>query len=227
MIVEPAAGESAPGHASLSRLAPIASRRLSHKLRLEPSPHHRCCCCCAGLPIGVPSYLLVALANSGPKMFNVTKINGVVSDAVTGVPYANFTRKIYGDPLGPREQRSFRFPFVPKKSLSPAQYRLTFSAYYSNRDKEPFVSVVYNELHVLVAGPREPAFTMPDLGSIAVPLAVVLGAIVAYTNFAPAAGKSAPKDTTKPSEPTQWLPQNADVVGAASPGKKKKAAGKK
>ena len=29
----------------------------------------------AGLPIGVPSYLLVSLANLGPKMFNVTKIN--------------------------------------------------------------------------------------------------------------------------------------------------------
>jgi len=179
------------------------------------------------LPIGVPSYLLVALANSGPKMFNVTKINGIVSDAVTGVAVSNFTRKMYGEPLGPREQRSFRFPFVPKKTVTPAQYRLTFSAYYSNRDKEPFVSVVYNELNVLVAGPSEPMFEMPDLGNVAVYAAVVLGALLAYTNFAPGGGKGASKDTTKPSEPAQWLPQNADVVGAASPGKKKKAAGKK
>lgn len=181
------------------------------------------------MPIGVPSYLLVALANSGPKMFNVTKINGVVSDAVTGAPVSNFTRKMYGEPLGPREQRSFRFPFVPKKMVSPAQYRLTFSAYYSNRDKEQFVSAVYNELNVLMAGPSEPMFKMPDLGDIAVPVAALLGLLVAYTSFAPAAGKGkgASKDTTKPTEPTQWLPQNADTIAASSPGKKTKSVRKK
>lgn len=114
----------------------------------------------ADLPIGVPSYLLVSLANLGPKMFNVTKINGIVSDVKTGKALSNFTRKMYGDPLGPREQRSFRYPFTPKKTLSPGEYRLTFSAFYNNRDKEPFSTVVYNETNVLV----RLAFSAPPRG---------------------------------------------------------------
>ena len=107
----------------------------------------------AGLPIGVPSYLLVSLANLGPKMFNVTKINGVVSDVKTGKSLANFTRRMYGEPLGPREQRSFRYPFAPSKKLSPGEYQLSFSIFYANRDKTPFASVVYNEKNVLVRAP--------------------------------------------------------------------------
>ena len=117
----------------------------------------------------MPSYLLVSLANLGPKMFNVTKsnpnpnpdpnpnphphpnphpnphptpnphqvtkINGVVSDVKSGKALANFTRRMYGDPLGPREQRSFRYPFVPSKKLSPGEYQMTFSVFYANRDK--------------------------------------------------------------------------------------------
>merc|ERR1719160_2155916 len=79
------------------------------------------------LPIGVPSYLLVALANTGSKMFNVTKINGVVEDMKTQKVLANFTRRMYGEPLGPREQRSFRYPFIPNKKLSPGEYRMIFS----------------------------------------------------------------------------------------------------
>ena len=101
----------------------------------------------------MPSYLLVSLANLGPKMFNVTKINGVVSDVKTGKSLANFTRRMYGEPLGPREQRSFRYPFAPSKKLSPGEYQLSFSIFYANRDKTPFASVVYNEKNVLVRAP--------------------------------------------------------------------------
>ena len=101
----------------------------------------------------MPSYLLVSLANLGPKMFNVTKINGVVSDVKTGKLLANFTRRMYGEPLGPREQRSFRYPFAPSKKLSPGEYQLSFSIFYANRDKTPFASVVYNEKNVLVRAP--------------------------------------------------------------------------
>lgn len=178
------------------------------------------------LPIGAASYLLVSLANLGPKMFNVTKINGIVQDVKTGEKLANFTRRMYGDPLGPREQRSFRYPFVPSKKLSPGEYRLVFSAFYNNRDKEPFSTVVYNETNVLVPGPREPV-PMPDMGTVAMGAAAVLLAVFAYTSFSGSSGSKAPKDSTKPTEPAQWLPANTDVVGAASPGKKKKAASKR
>ena len=53
----------------------------------------------------------------------------------SGKALANFTRRMYGDPLGPREQRSFRYPFVPSKKLSPGEYQMTFSVFYANRDK--------------------------------------------------------------------------------------------
>ena len=110
----------------------------------------------------MPSYLLVSLANLGPKMFNVTKINGVVSDVKSGKALANFTRRMYGDPLGPREQRSFRYPFVPSKKLSPGEYQMTFSVFYANRDKQPFSTVVYNEKNVLVRhSPRLPCPALP------------------------------------------------------------------
>lgn len=112
----------------------------------------------------MPSYLLVSLANLGPKMFNVTKINGIVSDVKSGKALANFTRRMYGDPLGPREQRSFRYPFVPNKKLSPGEYQMTFSVFYANRDKEGFSTEVYSGKQVLVrasASPRLPLRSAP------------------------------------------------------------------
>jgi len=175
------------------------------------------------LPIGVPSYLLVSLANLGPKMFNVTKINGVVSDVKSGKALANFTRRMYGDPLGPREQRSFRYPFVPSKKLSPGEYQMTFSVFYANRDKQPFSTVVYNEKNVLVAGPPEKS-ELP-LTEIAMAVALVLGLAIAYTSLAPllsgAPKTNAPVDTRSAEDPSQWLP------ATASPKKKKSPATKR
>ena len=86
------------------------------------------------LALGKPSVLLVALANAGSKMFNVSTIDGYAEDAA-GTRLQNFTVRHYGDPLGPREQRSFRYPFVPSKKLSPGEYQMTFSVFYANRDK--------------------------------------------------------------------------------------------
>merc|ERR1719163_606927 len=159
------------------------------------------------LPIGVPSYLLVSLANLGPKMFNVTKINGIVSDVKTGKALANFTRKMYGDPLGPREQRSFRYPFTPKKTLSPGEYRLTFSAFYNNRDKEPFSTVVYNETNVLVPGPPEKS-ELPLL-QIAMGIGAVLAAAAAYTQFAPAMAPKTKSDDSRPGAAARRVPRRA------------------
>lgn len=178
------------------------------------------------VPIGVQSYLLVALANLGPKMFNVTKVNGIVSDVQTGKALANFTRRMYGDPLGPREQRSFRFPFIPSKKLMPGKYRMAFSAYYNNREQEPYATVVYNETSVLVAGPT--ASRDLSLLHTAAIVAVLLAAAAAYTQFAPTlvATTSTSSDGTKTAdEPSQWLPKNVDTVGALP--KRKKAAAKK
>uniref|UniRef100_A0A7S0EDI2 Translocon-associated protein subunit alpha n=1 Tax=Phaeocystis antarctica TaxID=33657 RepID=A0A7S0EDI2_9EUKA len=175
------------------------------------------------LPIGVPSYLLVSLANLGPKMFNVTKINGIVSDVKSGKALANFTRRMYGDPLGPREQRSFRYPFVPNKKLSPGEYQMTFSVFYANRDKEGFSTEVYSGKQVLVAGPPEKS-ELP-LTDIAMAIALVLGLAIAYTSLAPllsgAPKSTAPVDTRSAADPSQWLP------AASSPKKKKSPAAKR
>jgi len=175
------------------------------------------------LPIGVPSYLLVSLANLGPKMFNVTKINGIVSDVKSGKALANFTRRMYGDPLGPREQRSFRYPFVPNKKLSPGEYQMTFSVFYANRDKEGFSTEVYSGKQVLVAGPPEKS-ELP-LTEIAMAVALVLGLAIAYTSLAPllsgAPKSNAPVDTRAAADPSQWLP------AVASPKKKKSPAAKR
>jgi hypothetical protein len=173
------------------------------------------------LPIGVPSYLLVSLANLGPKMFNVTKINGIVSDVKSGKALANFTRRMYGDPLAPREQRSFRYPFVPSKKLSPGEYQMTFSVFYADREKQPFSTVVYKDKNVLVPGPPEKS-QLP-LAEIAIAVAVVLGLAIAYTSLAPLLGaapkNNVPADTRSADEPSQWLPKNSDVGGV--PKKKK------
>lgn len=181
------------------------------------------------LPIGVPSYLLVSLANVGvnSKIYFVSKINGVVKDIKTGEAVANFSKLEFEEKsddgkILPREQKSFRFPFKPKKTLSPGEYQLVFSVFYHNREKEAFSAVVYDEKAVLVPGPREPT-PMPDLSNVALGVALVLGLAIAYTQMMPAA-KSAPKDASKPEEPAQWLPNNGDVVSANSPTKKKKGA---
>lgn len=175
------------------------------------------------LPIGVPSYLLVSLANLGPKMFNVTKINGIVSDVKSGKALANFTRRMYGDPLGPREQRSFRYPFVPNKKLSPGEYQMTFSIFYANRDKEGFSTEVYSGKQVLAAGPPEKS-ELP-LTEFAMAVALALGIAIAYTSLAPllsgAPKSNAPVDTRSATDPSQWLP------AVPSPKKKKSPAAKR
>lgn len=154
-------------------------------------------------------------------MFNVTKINGVLSDVLTGKVVANFTRRMYGDSLGPREQRSFRYSFVPSKKLLPGEYGMTFSAHYSNRDKEPFATLVYNETKLLVAGPPEPS-DLPLLQG-AIVAALLLAAAAMCTQIAPAKALQPAVDYTRAAdEPSQWLPKNVDTL----PRKKKTAAKK-
>ena len=67
----------------------------------------------AEIPIGRTNDLLVALANMGSKMFNVTHIEGELQDAKgSGEVLISLGRTDYGQSLGPKEQRSFRFPMA-------------------------------------------------------------------------------------------------------------------
>ena len=61
------------------------------------------------VPVGGTSDLLVALANGGSKMFNVTNIDVTLTSA-NGHPTLKLGPVVYGQSLGPREQRSFRYP---------------------------------------------------------------------------------------------------------------------
>lgn len=95
------------------------------------------------------SYLLVALSNLGPKMFNVSAASGTLSSE-DGKVLQQFAKQQYGDPLGPREQRSVLFGFTPSEETSPGTYKLEFKIFYNNRDNDQFVDTVFNETVELV-----------------------------------------------------------------------------
>lgn len=96
------------------------------------------------LPVGGSTDLLVALSNSGSKMFNVSRVEGklLTGDGKLVVKLPSFE---YGQPLGPREQRSFRFPIVLEEEAKLGEFTLTTSIYYNSREKDPFLAEVCKE----------------------------------------------------------------------------------
>lgn len=108
------------------------------------------------VPIGGTSDMLVALANTGSKMFNITHIEGKLLNA-EGKQVIKLGRYDYGQSVGPREQRSFRYPMTLSEEAPLGEYTLIARAYYTSREKDPFVSVVYNETTTLVPPLPSPA----------------------------------------------------------------------
>jgi len=142
------------------------------------------------VPIGVPSFLLCSLANLGGKMFNVSAFSGSLQDS-SGKEVQKLTKRIYGEPLGPREQRSFRFGFTPDETTPPGEYKLVFSVFYNNRDKDQFNDTVYDEPAVLVPAP-------PSLESKLKLIQGVVGAvfvIIVLVLFSSRSGKSSAEGT--------------------------------
>jgi hypothetical protein len=95
--------------------------------------------------IGVNNTLLVSLSNLGGKMYNVTYIDGYLETFSSAERLGNFRRQMFGEALGPREQRSFRYLFVPPTAMKPGEYRLVFMAHYQSRDMTKFVDAVFNK----------------------------------------------------------------------------------
>ena len=62
----------------------------------------------------------------------------------------------YGDPLGPREQRSVRYVFTPKKELGLGAFKLTFAIHYNDKAKDRFGGPVLTSSVTLVAAPVNP-----------------------------------------------------------------------
>ena len=171
--------------------------------------------------------LLCALANTGPKMFNVTAIDGYLADTATGkrLKGEGFPRVEYGEPLGPREQRTFRYAFTPDAELASKEYRLIFKAYYADREKDVFSDIIYNDTAQLVPPPA-------DRGALLLYGAVGLGGLLVLAagsqlikgpSGAPAGAKPSKKAAgkTPDSSDSEWLDDTCVSFGAA---KKKKRA---
>ena len=101
------------------------------------------------VPIGVQSLVLASLANAGRKMFNVSKIMGSLQDG-DGKEIQKLPTRVYGEPLGPLEQRSFLFGFTPDEKTPTGQYKLSLQILYNNRDKDQFNDTVFDEAIELV-----------------------------------------------------------------------------
>jgi len=101
------------------------------------------------LPVGGTTDLLVALANGGAKMFNVSRVEARLNDA-SGSLAIKLPRIEYGQSLGPHEQRSFRYPLTLEKEAVQKEYTLVAKVFYNTRDKEPFVSPIVEETVELV-----------------------------------------------------------------------------
>lgn len=161
------------------------------------------------VPVGTPNQLLVSLANLGSRMFNMSHIDGTLTDLETGKKVASFKKKVFGEPLPPKEQRSFVYTFVPKAESQLGEYRLSFTAYYSaGKGLDPFLDVVYNETVELTPKPPEPDDTMlyVAVGGGAGLLLLVVAYFLMPAKKAPASPKKAAKspasaDDTK----SEWL----------------------
>jgi hypothetical protein len=177
------------------------------------------------VPVGVPSQLLVSLSNLGGKMFNVTSIDGYVADAATGEKVKGFAKQQYGEPLGPREQRSFQYLFTPDGELKTGSYRLVFKAYFQNRDKDRFLDVVYNETAELVPAPisNDDFMMMVGVGVSAGVLVLALAGLFLVPGKKASSSKKGGKEKAAKNSGVQdeWL---EGTCATASPGKKKKKA---
>lgn len=139
--------------------------------------------------MGRTNDLLVALTNSGSKMFNVTHIEGELMDADGKLTVLSLPKYDYGQSLGPREQRSFRFPMELDAEQKLGEYTLVARIYYATRDKQPFVTAVVHDVVELV--PPLPTGELMKKLQLGVGVAGVL-ALVALVGKALLGGGSSP-----------------------------------
>ena len=185
------------------------------------------------LPVGDTTDLLVALANGGAKMFNVSHVEARLLDA-SGKLALKLPRFEYGQPLGPLEQRSYRYPIPIDEEAALGEYTLVAKVHYNTRDKEPFVSLVCNETVELV-----PPLPSADAQLRMVQAALGIGALLLLALFgfravAPAAdAKSKPSKKKaaageaasgeNPAATNEWLSGTLAGSERKSPKKAKKA----
>jgi hypothetical protein len=163
------------------------------------------------LPVGGTTDLLVALANSGSKMFNVSHVEGQMLDGA-GKLALTLPRVEYGQSLAPQEQRSLRYPITLDKEAPLGEYTLVAKVYYNTRAKEPFVATVLNETVELVpplpSGDAQLRMMQAALGLVGV-LVVLL--LIVRSSMASADAKGKPGKKAKsngaadPAANNEWL----------------------
>jgi len=130
------------------------------------------------VPIGSITDLLVAMANNGNKMFNMSHIEAKLQRP-DGSTYKELGRYEYGQPLGPHEQRSFRYPIELDAEASLGQYTLVANAFYADKAKSPFVNLVVNDAVELVPTPpdRKAQLLMLQMGLGGVGVLLIIASV--------------------------------------------------
>jgi len=180
------------------------------------------------VPVGGSTDLVVALANIGSKTFNVSHITGKLTTA-TGKTARELKLYEYGQQLGSREQRSFRYPLPIDAETPLGEYTFVAQVFYNTKDKMPYVAVVYNETIELV--PPLPDKDAQMLRAIQVGVGgglVVLLALSAARlmlggggSAAKTSKKAASKESTAAPDANEWI-KNLPAVRATAEDKPRK-----
>lgn len=97
------------------------------------------------LEIGEKITLLVNMFNTGEQTFNVTAITAALHSPYDISYYIqNFTAREVGALLGPKQQVSLEYVFMPDKGLEPLEFWLSAVVYYSSSETTFHRSTIIN-----------------------------------------------------------------------------------
>lgn len=170
----------------------------------------------------------MSLSNLGGKMYNVTYVDGYMEEVATAKRLGKFRRQPYGESLGPREQRSFRYLFVPPASIKPGEYRLVFGIHYQNRDNAKFVDIVFNETAALIpASSKGASSDTLVLGAGVAAGAALLFAIASLMGGKESKGSKKDKPAAKKEKAAPAAQEASEWLQGTAAGNEGRAAGKK
>jgi hypothetical protein len=176
------------------------------------------------LPVGGATDLLIALANAGPKMFNVSFATAKLLVVGSGATAVELEPAEFGQSLGPHEQRSFRFPLNVSEETILGEYNLVSMIYYNTRDKEQYLSLAINEtVEVVPPLPDGDAQLRMLQAALGVAGILVVGLMVARTAM-PGDGKKGSKAKAKGADADSAVAGNEWLAGtlAGSEGRQPK-----
>jgi len=97
---------------------------------------------------GALTDLLVGIRNTGENSWNITHIqSSIVHPYDYTYHLENFTRREYGVVVGPNEQHTLSYTFVPNELLEPREYGLTTTVYFQQLgdiEGKNYTNLAYN-----------------------------------------------------------------------------------